>query len=228
MVVVVSACTNTATTPTTTTSSPTDTGSPASGPIPPNGPATTQNLPPVKLADSRFAPNAYLISGDTLDAAAQQATSGFTIQKTANADGTTTISLSSSNPEYQNQTYTLQPGQKLYFIETALGDDNNNQENNLGDDRALITDADGNIIQMPGRPNGPGGFGSGGLGNMTDAQRAQFNQQMIDACTGKQVNDSCTITPARGNINRICQMRNSTLSCTIPRTGGFGGPPPGQ
>ena len=109
----------------------------------------SSNPTPIKLADSKYVNSAYLISGDTLDTDAKTALSGFIMDKTVNSDGTTTIKLSSSNPDYQNQSYTLQPGQKLYFIETNLRDDGNDNEFNLGDDKALITDADGNIIQMP-------------------------------------------------------------------------------
>jgi hypothetical protein len=105
-----------------------------------------QNQASAKITDVKYANKAYLISGDTLDSATQNAMSGFSMNKIVNTDGTTTISLSSSNPDYQNQSYTLQPGQKLYFIEKNLGDDGSGSEFNLGDDTALITDADGNII----------------------------------------------------------------------------------
>ena len=151
LVVVVSACTNNAVTPVGAGANNPATVDNAANPAPnTNNPApANQNTATQKLSDSRYANNAYLISGDALDAAAQQAISGFNIDKTTNADGTTTFRLSSSNPEYQNQSYTLQPGQKLYFIEANLGDDGNNNEGFLGDDKALITDADGNIIQMP-------------------------------------------------------------------------------
>jgi len=101
----------------------------------------------VKLSDSPYANYAYLISGDTLSADAQTAITGFSMQKTANPDGTTTIALSSTNPEYQNQSYTLQSGQQLYFIERTLGDDSGNEDSNLRDDMAIIVDANGYIVQ---------------------------------------------------------------------------------
>ena len=134
------ASTNPTSNPTTTTPS---TVSPST-----NSPATpAQNQAGPKITDPQYTNKAYLISGDSLDATAQTATSGFNISKIVNSDGTTTFTLTSTNPEYQDQSYTLQPGQKLYFIEMNLGDDYNNNEGNLGDDRAVITDADGNIIQ---------------------------------------------------------------------------------
>jgi len=168
------------------------------------------------LADSRFANDSYLISGDTLDAATVNAISGFQINKTANSDGTTTIILTSSNPEYQNQTYTLQPGQKLYFIEMNLADDSNDNDNIIGDDRALITDADDNIIAMPntGQERTTSG---GGFGNLTADQRLQLSQEMVDACNGRSENDSCTVMTPRGQENGTCIIRNETLTCAMQR-----------
>lgn len=104
----------------------------------------------VKFSDTPYAATAYLISGATLDTAAQQAISGFTMVKTIQADGTTTIDLTSSNPEYQNQTYTLQKGDSLYFIERMLGDDapgTPGQDLNLGDDMAIVVDSNGYVVQ---------------------------------------------------------------------------------
>ena len=101
-----------------------------------------------KLADEPYAQFAYLISGDTLDSAAQTALTGFEMQKTANPDGTTTIKLNSSNPEYQDQSYTLKQGEQLYFIERSLGDDRDDYEHNLRDDFAVVVDADGYVVSQ--------------------------------------------------------------------------------
>lgn len=119
---------------------PNSTGSVVSG---------NSNSNETKLSDSPYANYAYLISSDPLSADAQQAISGFNINKQTNSDGTTTINLIALNPEYQNQTYTLQPGQSLYFIERSMGDDGNGTENFLGDDHAIIVDSNGYIIQGP-------------------------------------------------------------------------------
>lgn len=100
----------------------------------------------VLLADEPYASKAHLISADILDNDAKIAIIGFGIKKTVNADGTTTIALTSNNPEYKDQTYTLQPGQKLYFVETSSGDDSSNQDRFLGDDRGVIVDADGYVV----------------------------------------------------------------------------------
>ena len=81
-----------------------------------------------------------------MDDATKQALSGFTVDKQALSDGSTQITLNATNPEYQTQTYTLTPGQKLYFIERNLGDDQNGQDIVLGDDRAVVTESDGTIV----------------------------------------------------------------------------------
>jgi PBP1b-binding outer membrane lipoprotein LpoB len=100
----------------------------------------------VLLTAEPYASKAYLISGDVLDKQAKIALIGFGITKTTNSDGTTTIALTSTNPEYKNQSYTLQQGQKLYFVEKSSGDDGGNQDQFLPDDNAVIVDADGYVV----------------------------------------------------------------------------------
>lgn len=109
--------------------------------------ASTSNE--TKLSESPYANYAYLISSYPLSSEAQQAISGFNINKQANSDGTTTINLVALNPEYQNQSYTLQQGQSLYFIERSMGDDGDGSENFLGDDHAIIVDSNGYIVSGP-------------------------------------------------------------------------------
>lgn len=100
----------------------------------------------VKLADSEYAPYAFLISGDTISPDTQAALAGFTLDKTALPDGSTQIVLSTSHRGYVNQTYTLKQGQQLYFIETSMGDDNDGFEGSLSDDTALVVDSQGYIV----------------------------------------------------------------------------------
>ena len=206
LIVLLSGCANSTPTPTTPTT--------------PNNPINT-SAANLNLANSIYANDSYLISGDTLDAAAQTATIGFTINKVVNQDGTTTIILSSSNPEYQNQTYTLQSGQKLYFIESYPADDSqeNNSDRTLMDDKALITDANDNILTMP-TPS-PVRNNTGAFGNLTPEQRLQISQAMTAACNGKAENDSCTASTPRGTGNGTCMTRNATLTCVMQRNGNF-------
>ena len=113
-----------------------------------NTPATNQpstNTPQL-FSSSPISQYAFLISGPTLDQNAQNALAGFNVSKKALPDGSTEVTLTSTNTEYQTQTYTVKPGEKLYFIETMMGDDSNNQEKNLRDDMAVLVDANGYIV----------------------------------------------------------------------------------
>jgi hypothetical protein len=101
-----------------------------------------------KLSDSPFAKSAYLISTDKLSADTLKALAGFNLSKVAQPDGTTKYILKATNPEYQDQSYVIGSGQRLYFIELSLQDDANNQEKNLGDDHAVVIDSEGNIVSQ--------------------------------------------------------------------------------
>ena len=101
----------------------------------------------IKFADSPDAINAYLISTDSYDAKTQTALAGFKVDRKVLADGTQQINLIAQDPTYQSQSYTVQPGQSLYFIEKFLQDDKNGQEKNMGDDSAILVGADGYIIK---------------------------------------------------------------------------------
>lgn len=104
------------------------------------------NISPQLFSGSPLSQNAYLISTTPYDANTQKALSGFTVTNKTLADGSREFTLTSTNPEYQTQTYTVKQGEKLYFIETMLGDDSNNQDRNLGDDTAVVVDANGYIV----------------------------------------------------------------------------------
>lgn len=100
----------------------------------------------IKLSDEPYASRAYLISSDTLSAQSKIAIAGFEIQKQKASDGGMDITLKAVNPEYHDQQYHLRTGDQLYFIETSFGDDSGNQEYNLGDDSAVVVDANGYIV----------------------------------------------------------------------------------
>jgi hypothetical protein len=103
----------------------------------------------IKFSDTPYYPYAYQISGNSRSNMANQALAGFKLDKTDNSDGTTTYILTALKQEYVNQSYTLQPGQSLYFIEMSMGDDDtaNNADYNLGDDFAVVVDSNGYIVQ---------------------------------------------------------------------------------
>ena len=100
------------------------------------------------FAGSPYFQYAYLISTPDLNAQTKNALAGFKLGTTQNTDGTVTYTLTTTKSGYFNQTYTVKPGEKLYFIERSLGDDDvtNDSDYALGDDTAIIVDANGYII----------------------------------------------------------------------------------
>ncbi len=108
---------------------------------------TTTTQQRVKLADTPYMQVAYLLSGPTLSPEAEQAIAGFQLKKQPLSDGSTQYTLKAINPGYKDQTFTVKPGEKLYFIEGSFGDDSQNNEYALGDDGAVLVDANGYVVQ---------------------------------------------------------------------------------
>ena len=64
------------------------------------------------------------------------------------------------------------------------------------------------------------GSGQGMPRNLTDAQRQQFLQEMVQACQNKAEGDSCALQTPMGGRTGTCKTMNETLSCVT----GMGGP----
>lgn len=101
----------------------------------------------VKFADSPDFQYSYLISTDNYDVNTKLALTGFDVTKKVLSDGSLQIHLFAKEPEYTSQDYTVKPGQKLYFYERYLQDDQNEKETNLKDDKAVLVDADGYVVE---------------------------------------------------------------------------------
>lgn len=114
---------------------------------PVNGNAVNSNQN-VKLADSKFAQSSYLISGETLSKEAQDAISGFSLERNVLSDGRINITLIALSPEYQSQNYVIQPEYSLYFIESYPGDDSppKGEGPSLMDDHAVVVDPQGYVL----------------------------------------------------------------------------------
>lgn len=108
---------------------------------------TSQNTNRIKLSQTQLANYAYVISDPTLSAQAQQAMSGFSRTRTPLANGSIKITLHALEPQYQDQSVIVPKGDKLYFIETSYGDDAARREYALGDDRAILVDSNGYVVQ---------------------------------------------------------------------------------
>ena len=111
---------------------------------------TQQNSSGVLFSSSPESSYAYLISTSTLSANAKTALDGFKLTVKKNTDGTTTYTLNSSKQGYpnSNQEYTLKKGEKLYFLERTMHDDNttSNEDYYLADDTAVVVNSNGYIV----------------------------------------------------------------------------------
>jgi hypothetical protein len=101
-----------------------------------------------KFSDQPYFNSSYLVSSDSLSPDAQQALSGFHLEKQTSPDGTTLISLKAQKPEYHDQQYNLKPGEQLYFIDKFLADDSGG-ERMINDDTAVVVDSQGNVVEPP-------------------------------------------------------------------------------
>ena len=101
----------------------------------------------IKLADTPYANYAYDISDNKTSSRETAALSGFAVQKTMQPNGSMKVVLKALEPQYQDQSFVVQPGQTLYFIEGAFGDDSGSREYSLGDDLAVLVDKNGYVIQ---------------------------------------------------------------------------------
>jgi len=136
VVLVVTACANNAAP---TNVAPSNAGSVGAG-------SSISGQTATKLSDTPVWKYAYLVSGDTLDPAAQTALAGFNLQKTPLSDGSVQFTFTTTRQSYFNQTYIVAPGQQLYFIESSMGDDGPDVDTSLRDDSAVVVDSQGYIV----------------------------------------------------------------------------------
>ncbi len=104
-----------------------------------------------KFVDQPYYQQTYLISGDTLSTEAKSALAGFELSKAPLPDGSVLYTLKAVEGGYRDQQFTVKPGEKLYFIEKFLADDDpvKNTDKNKQDDFGVVVDANGDITQEP-------------------------------------------------------------------------------
>ena len=99
------------------------------------------------FSDSPYYRYAYVVSTDNLTPIAKLALSGFDLTKKTLSDGSVQYDLATMKGNYVNQTYVVKSGQKLYFIDTELGEDGvPSYEGSLGDDFAVVVDQKGYVV----------------------------------------------------------------------------------
>lgn len=113
---------------------------------PSHAPSTSAPSAGPYLAATPYAAYAFQIYPGTISSTTRQALSGFDVAvKPTGSKIRLTVALVGSSQTNVDQTYPAED--RVYFVETNLGDDSGNGEFNLGDDGLVITDAQGRIVQ---------------------------------------------------------------------------------
>ena len=110
---------------------------------PPVQPSATASLGPL-LSSEPYAGFAFLIWPGTMSSAAQQALSGITVSVTRQAGGIAIRAAVTGQPLPAAQFFA--GGDKVYILESNLGDDSSNLDYNLGDDGLVVTNPAGRIV----------------------------------------------------------------------------------
>jgi hypothetical protein len=102
-----------------------------------------------KFSDSSDYQYAYKIFPGTISSSAKEAMAGFAFTTKVMSDSSTQITLTSQNPFYKTQQYTVKPGYSLYFIERMMGDDDSEKDTDAKytDDTAILADPQGYIAK---------------------------------------------------------------------------------
>jgi len=96
------------------------------------------------LSDSIYGPYAYQLYPGTPSADTEQALSGFQVSFAPVDERTEKVTVSTADQPPQSDTFPR--GDRLYLIETRMGDDGFDGDNNYGDDGFVLTDGGGHII----------------------------------------------------------------------------------
>ncbi len=132
-----------ATVPPSTSAAPSATAPAQASSAPPVQPSATASLGPL-LSSEPYAGFAFLIWPGTMSSAAQQALSGITVSVTRQAGGIAVRAGVTGQPLPAAQFFA--GGDKVYILESNLGDDSSNLDYNLGDDGLVVTNPAGRIV----------------------------------------------------------------------------------
>ncbi|HKX18976.1 MAG TPA: hypothetical protein VJT33_13270, partial [bacterium] len=125
-------------------SPPPQAASPAPAPpVQQTAPAPPPAAPPL-LSNTPYGAYAYQVYPGSISTDTRQALTGF--QLSFRPAGSGTVEVTAAMPDGTTQTATFASTDRLYFIETRMGDDGFGGETNLGDDGFVLTDASGHIV----------------------------------------------------------------------------------
>lgn len=109
--------------------------------------STTQshyNSSNVLFSQSQYFSYSYLVSSANLSQQAKSALAGYNLTRTPLGNGSVNITISQAGSS-NGQRVTLQPGYKMYIVETSFGDDSFGKDFSYSDDGFLIVDPNGYI-----------------------------------------------------------------------------------
>ncbi len=92
-----------------------------------------------------FAPYAFQIYPGSLSAQARQALAGLRV--TIRPHGAEISVTTAVNGGPTSKPHSYPAGDRVYIVESALGDDSGDTDYNLGDDGLVVTDAQGRLVQ---------------------------------------------------------------------------------
>lgn len=110
-----------------------------------SGSANSSASPGPLLKSMPYASYAFQIYPGALSAQARQALAGLTVN--IHKQGTQISMTTAVNGGQTSQPHLFPATDHVYIVESALGDDAQNSDYNLGDDGLVVTDAQGRIVQ---------------------------------------------------------------------------------
>ncbi|HEV2282035.1 MAG TPA: hypothetical protein VGX75_06560 [bacterium] len=97
------------------------------------------------LSETPYGAYAYQVYPATASVETDSALTGFRLA--FRRVDSATVQVTADLPDGTTQSATFASSDRLYFIETRMGDDGFEGETNLGDDGFVLTDADGHIVR---------------------------------------------------------------------------------
>ncbi|HLI15976.1 MAG TPA: hypothetical protein VKV23_08005 [Acidimicrobiales bacterium] len=117
---------------------------PVASPHRPTRPRPAPKVGPL-LSSTPYAPYAYRVYPGPLSERTKLAIAGFTFRVRVSG-GRELLSVGAPSFGQAPRTTPLALGDRVYFIETTLGDDSNDADYSAGDDGVVVTDAAGHLL----------------------------------------------------------------------------------
>ena len=120
-------------------------------PVPVSASSTASTVPLMQSTGQQFSQYKYFSKAHevypTLAADTKTALGAFSYSKQDLGGGVYKFTLTNNAEGYKGQSVTVGPGQSVYFIEPATGDDSATEDSITTDDSLVAVDAQGNILK---------------------------------------------------------------------------------